>query len=135
MAREMRYAFLDDVRVKNNAKYTLTAHHLDDSIETFIFNMLRGTKLTGLSGISEKNNRILRPLLHLQKKDILTHCETEKIRYITDSTNTEETLQRNYIRHSVVPLFENINPSYPRSIDRLMRYFAEIQTHLNAEIL
>jgi len=135
VARNKRYTFLENIRQKHEAKYILTAHHLDDSIETFFFNLIRGTKLTGLSGIIEKNNYIIRPLLHLQKKEILDHCETEKITFITDSTNIEETIKRNYIRHSIVPLFSEINPNYPKAIDRLMKYFSEIQKYFNTEIL
>lgn len=134
-ARNERYTFLETIRKKYSANYILTAHHLDDSIETFFFNLLRGTKLTGLSGIAEKNNHILRPLLRLQKKDILIACEKENIAFVIDSTNVEETMQRNYIRHSIVPLFEQINPSYPHALDKLMVYFSQIQKYLNSEIL
>lgn len=127
--------FLSEIQEHYRAKYIFTAHHLDDSIETFFFNLIRGTKLTGLSGIVEKNNHIIRPLLHLQKNDILARCKAENIPFIIDSTNIEETIQRNYIRHSIIPLFSEINPNYPKAIDRLMKYFSEIQKHLNSEIL
>jgi tRNA(Ile)-lysidine synthase len=135
VARNERYAFLETVREKYTAKYILTAHHLDDSIETFVFNLIRGTKLTGLSGISERNNHILRPLLHIQKETILKHCQERNIHFVTDSTNIEETIQRNFIRHRIIPLFTEINPNHPKAFDGLMRYFTEIQKHLNSEIL
>lgn len=134
-ARNERYAFLEAIREKYDAKYILTAHHLDDSIETFVFNLLRGTKLTGLSGINEKNNHILRPLLHTQKQNILRHCQEKNIPFVTDSTNIEETIQRNFIRHRIIPLFAEINPNHPKAFDGLMRYFSEIQKHLNSEVI
>ncbi|EKE27354.1 MAG: hypothetical protein ACD_3C00223G0031, partial [uncultured bacterium (gcode 4)] len=133
-ARIKRYEFLEQIRIENEAKYIFTAHHLDDSIETFMFNLIRWTKLGWLTWIDESNNDILRPLLHITKKEILKKCELERIPYRNDSSNADDTFLRNHIRLNILPQFETINPNYKKNFDDLIEYFKELQSNIEGDI-
>ena len=84
----------------------LTAHHLDDSIETVLFRLFRGTSVRGLSGIKEEteNSRLIRPLLKMRKKEIQQYVEARSILYRYDNTNDQTDLSRGFIRNKIVPL-------------------------------
>lgn len=101
-AREARYQFLKEVQRQYNADAIMTAHHQDDLIETAILNLLRGTGRRGLSAISD-NPAILRPLLHLPKKEILKYAGSHNLKWREDSSNQDIQYLRNYIRHQIVP--------------------------------
>ncbi|MDD2487429.1 MAG: tRNA lysidine(34) synthetase TilS [Candidatus Gracilibacteria bacterium] len=133
-ARIKRYEFLREMKVKYDSKYILTAHHLDDKIETFMLNLIRGTKLKGLISIEEKNDDLLRPLLHISKKDILKHLNDCKIPFIEDSSNSDDNYLRNHIRLNITPLFEKINPNYRSSFDSIMEYFGELKNSFDDQI-
>lgn len=134
-ARQERYAFLERIRVETGAKYILTAHHLDDSIETLVLNLIRGTKLAGLSGIPEQNGNILRPFLNTSKSEILGSLREHKIPYRIDSTNTDTTFLRNQVRHDILPAFERINPEYRSNMANLISYMGELRTHVDRDIV
>lgn len=94
-----------------------TAHTLSDSIETVIFNLLRGTGTKGLCGIPPKrDDNIIRPLIDCTREEIENYCKENGISYVTDSTNLTDDYKRNFIRHNIVPLFGEINPNYSDSI-------------------
>ncbi|MDR1563176.1 MAG: tRNA lysidine(34) synthetase TilS [Dysgonamonadaceae bacterium] len=115
-ARNLRYEWFEEIRCKEKADAIAVAHHSDDSIETFILNMIRGTGIHGLTGIKPKNNNIIRPLLCLSKAEIMQYAEQTNLNYVTDSTNLEDEFTRNKIRNQIVPLLETINPSVKNSI-------------------
>lgn len=115
-ARELRYNWFEDIRVTSGADYIATAHHTDDSVETVLLNLIRGTGLNGLKGISPKNGKIVRPLLCLQRSDILRYLEEIGQPYVTDSTNLQDEYTRNKIRLHLLPLMEEINPSVKSTI-------------------
>ena len=129
-----RYAFFETVRLKYNALYILTAHHLGDSIETLMFNLIRGTKIHGLVGIPEQNGYILRPFLHLSKPDILKSLEKENIPYRLDSSNTEDVYMRNHLRLNIIPKFERINPEYRKNMASFMRYMNELGNFIDIQV-
>jgi len=133
-ARTERYAFLENIRQEHRAKYILTGHHLDDTIETLLFNFIRGTKINGLTGIPELNGYILRPLLHLPKSDILTQLQERNISHCIDSTNIDDRYLRNHLRLNVISEFERINPEYRKNLDVFMSYMGELRTHLDGEV-
>lgn len=93
-----------------------TAHTLSDSIETMIFNLIRGTGVKGLCGIPAKRDNIIRPLIECSRKEIEEYCAENDIPYITDSTNLTDDYTRNFIRHNIVSSFAEINPSYENAI-------------------
>lgn len=108
-ARILRYEWFEKIRLQHDADYILTAHHGNDSIETFIINLLRGTGIKGLTGIPEKNGFILRPLLGVLRSEIDLYSSLYDIPFRNDSSNESDTYTRNYIRHNIIPLFENVN--------------------------
>ena len=93
-----------------------TAHTLSDSIETMMFNLIRGTGTKGLCGITVKRDNIIRPLIECTRKEIENYCEYNNISYLTDSTNLSDDYTRNYIRHNVIPTFDKVNKNFENAI-------------------
>ena len=120
-ARELRYTWFEKIRTEYNAGAIAVAHHSDDSIETILLNLLRGTGLKGICGIRPKNGYIVRPLLCVNRKEIEEYLHEQGIGYITDSTNLENEYTRNKIRNIVMPILREINPQ----IDSVMLSNAE----------
>ena len=115
-ARELRYEWFETLRRERQATAIAVAHHADDSVETFLLNLLRGTGINGLRGIRARNGYIIRPLLCLKRSDILHYLTTRRQDYVTDSTNLQDEYTRNKIRLRILPLMEEINPSVKDSI-------------------
>ena len=115
-ARELRYRYFEKIRSENNYDYIATAHHLDDLIETFFLNLSRKTGIKGLTGIKEKSGRIIRPLLFTGRKDIEEFAHKNFICFREDSTNSEVIYQRNFLRHKILPLFQEMIPSFNKNI-------------------
>ena len=115
-ARELRYAWLEEIRMQNGYQSVATAHHFNDSIETLFINILRGTGLGGLKGIPKKHQCVVRPLLFATREDILAFIQKQKLRFREDTTNLEEKYLRNKVRHRLMPLLQDINPSLTESL-------------------
>lgn len=95
------------------------AHSLSDSVETTVYNLLRGTGLKGLCGIPVKRKpNIIRPLIFCSREEIEAYCKKHKIPFVTDSTNLGDDYTRNYIRHHIIPSFEKVNPSFQAAVSR-----------------
>lgn len=114
-ARELRYKWLEETRQLADCQHIATAHHLDDSIETVFYNFTKGCGLRGLHGIPPVNGHVIRPLLFATKKDILEFAKQEEIEYREDASNLTDKYSRNLLRHLVVPVFEQINPSFQKT--------------------
>ena len=121
-ARDLRYAYFEQLRADLAFDCVAVAHHRDDNIETFLLNLIRGTGLKGLCGIQPKQNFIVRPLLCLSKEDILSWIKKENYSFVTDTTNLSDVYTRNFIRLRIVPLLEKVNPSVKQSISNTMKY-------------
>ena len=115
-ARDLRYDWFEKLRKRHNADTIAIAHHRDDSVETILINLIRGTGIKGLTGIPVKNRRIVRPLLSVSRNEIMEYLSTNNIPYVTDLTNEEDIYTRNTIRLKVLPILETINPSVRNSI-------------------
>lgn len=124
-ARELRYDYFEQLRRSIQADAILVAHHRDDSVETVLMNLVRGTGIHGLQGIKPKNGNILRPLLCVGRKDIEEWLHTLGQDYVTDSTNLEDDVVRNKIRLNVIPLLQEINPSVSDNISLTASRVAE----------
>lgn len=111
-ARELRYKWFEKLSEKYTYTLTATAHHKNDQAETFLINFTRGTGLRGLISLKPKTKKIIRPLLFATRKEIEEYAHKNAIEYRTDHTNNEEQYTRNKIRHSVVPVLQEINPSF-----------------------
>ncbi len=110
-ARELRYNWFQEIRKQHHLDYILTAHHKEDVIETFLINLTRGTGLDGLTGIPEVNGEIVRPLLPFTRNEILVFASKNKIQWQEDQSNSSIKYVRNKIRHKVVPVLKELNPS------------------------
>ena len=114
-ARHLRYRWFNELMDDLEFDHLLTAHHADDSLETVLFNLTKGTGIKGLKGISPKIGKIRRPLLGFGKKEILEIALNEGIEWREDLTNQKDSYVRNRIRHKVIPQLQYINPSIVRS--------------------
>jgi tRNA(Ile)-lysidine synthase len=114
-ARELRYAFFDQVMESEKFDYLLMAHHLNDGIETALFNFVKGTGTAGLRGIPLQTGRILRPLMLTTRDEILHYALEHELGWREDSSNQDEKYHRNYLRHSIIPGLLKINPSLERT--------------------
>ena len=115
-ARKLRYDWFEALRKETGAAVIAVAHHRDDSVETVLLNLIRGTGIDGLRGIRPKNGSVIRPLLGVGRRDIQDYLESVKQDYVTDSTNLEDEYTRNKIRLNILPVMETINPSVAQSI-------------------
>ncbi len=126
LARELRREyFIKDIE-KYNGDYIFTGHNLDDRIETMFLNMERGTGIKGLSSMRFVNNKFIKPLLFLKRKDIRDYLEQKNIDYLHDKTNDDEQFGRNRIRHNIIPIIENyMNNGFSgivRTLDNIIEY-------------
>ncbi len=110
-ARELRYNWLEQVRKQEGCSHIATAHHLDDAIETMLINLVRGTGIAGLQGIPVQNQHIIRPLLFASRHEIEDFVRQTIIPYREDASNQETKYLRNKIRHHILPVLSEINPS------------------------
>ena len=118
LARELRYEWLESVRRKEGYAAIATAHHLNDSIETFLYNFTKGTGLAGLRGIPIRNGHVIRPILFAKKAEVLAYATQEEIPFREDSSNTTDKYSRNKIRHHLIPKLKEINPALEETAAR-----------------
>ncbi|WP_397444593.1 tRNA lysidine(34) synthetase TilS [Polaribacter sp. R77954] len=124
-ARELRYNWFQELLSKYNFDYIATAHHADDNLETFLINLTRGTGLEGLTGIPETNGNIIRPLLPFSREEILLYAKKNNIEWREDASNAATKYTRNKIRHLVIPVLKEINPSLLASFSNSLNYLEE----------
>lgn len=127
-ARELRYAWFEDMRIRLQAQAIAVAHHRCDSIETLLMNLVRGSGIRGLVGIRPRNQYVIRPLLGVSRKEILAWLEEQQYTYVTDSTNLSDAYTRNFIRLRVLPLLEEINPSVRQTLSRTADHLSAAET-------
>lgn len=134
-ARTLRYEWFEDLRKELNFDYIATAHHLNDSIETVLLNLTKGTGISGLKGISAKKERIIRPILFASRKEIDTYVAEKNLSWREDSSNASNDYQRNLIRNQVVPLLKKINPNldetFARNLERFQSLEADFRKNLS----
>ena len=122
-ARKLRYDWFYSQLAKKNFDYILTAHHLDDNLETFLINLTRGTGLEGLTGIPAQNDKIIRPLLPFSREEIEKYASETNLKWREDSSNASDKYFRNKIRHNVVPVLKELNSgllsSFQNTLDNL----------------
>ena len=110
-ARELRYNWFQKLITEHKFEYVLTAHHADDNLETFLIHLTRGSGLDGFTGIPKVNGNIVRPLLAFSRKEILNYAKDNDIEWREDTSNASNKYIRNKIRHQVLPVLKEINPS------------------------
>ncbi len=130
LARKLRYDWFNELLAENNFAYIATAHHLEDSIETFFINLSRGTGLSGLTGISANQNKLIRPLLFTDKKSILYYAKLNNIVWREDKSNSGDDYLRNRIRHEITPFFLQENQNWNKSMFQTLEYLSEAEQSL-----
>lgn len=116
VARKYRYSWLETVRKGNNFDLIATAHNQDDSIETFVYKISKGSGIQGLKGIKEINGKIIRPILNFSRKEIDEYITKNEIKYVEDSSNESDKYDRNFIRHNIIPTFRKLNADFDKRI-------------------
>jgi tRNA(Ile)-lysidine synthase len=116
-ARELRFSWFEEIRDKNRFDVIAVAHNLNDNIETLLINLTRGTGITGLTGMKPVSNKIIRPLLFATRQEITDYCNTNHILFREDQSNAETKYTRNKIRHQVIPVLKEINPSIEATLN------------------
>lgn len=119
-ARELRYNFFIESAKKFNTDSVILGHNKNDNIETLIYRLIKGTSIKGLTCIPENRDIYYRPLLKIEKKDILEYLKINNIEYKIDSSNEDVKYKRNLIRKKIMPQMELINPNYLSSIENLI---------------
>ena len=117
-ARSLRYRWFEEQRQAFDAEAIAVAHHRDDSVETLLMNLLRGSGIRGLGGIRPRNGQVVRPLLAVSRAEIEEWLQTQGWDYVTDSSNLSDAYTRNFIRLRVLPLLEQLNPAARETIAR-----------------
>jgi len=126
-ARDLRYEWFTELRSSIQFDYTLTAHHANDNLETFLINLIRGTGPEGLAGIKTERDTIIRPMLGFTRAEIESFARKRDYKWREDSSNASDKYLRNKIRHQIVPVMEEINP-------QLLDSFAKTQEHLQESL-
>lgn len=127
--RKVRRAFFEKLARVHNASAIITAHTLDDQLETIIFNMIRGAYVSGMAGMREKDGIYLKPFLKVSKKEILEFLKKHRIPFCHDAMNDDESYSRVLIRKKIIPLMRKINPSVARTVSKNALLFQEIENH------
>lgn len=138
-ARQLRYDWFEQLRQAQKLTKIVVAHHLNDNVETFLLNMIRGTGIRGLQGIQPKNGYIVRPLLETSRQDLESYLHSINQPYVIDSSNLEDAYVRNKIRHAVIPVLQELNPSIVNTLsanakrlhEATLIYEAAIKKELN----
>lgn len=125
--RELRYAWFEVQRKAIGCRYLAVAHHRDDSVETILINLIRGTGISGLTGITPLNGTVIRPLLALSRTEIEEYIQEQGLNYVTDSTNEQTIYVRNKIRNQILPLMKSINPSVYEAIEATALHLSETE--------
>ena len=131
--RKIRYEFFEEILEKVGANKIAVAHNKNDKIETIIMHLLRGTGIAGLQGIQPKtNNKIIRPIIEIERKDIEQYCKEQNLEPRIDKSNFDNAYTRNKIRNVVIPYIkEEFNPNFIEAMSRLSELITEENSFLN----
>jgi tRNA(Ile)-lysidine synthase len=133
-ARDLRYTWFEEIRITKGYDYIALAQHQNDAVETVLINLTRGTGISGLHGILPKRERLIRPLLFLNRKQIEEIVATNNIDFVEDSSNASSNYTRNKIRLQVVPHLQEINPNLEKTFAENIARFAELEIFLNLQV-
>ena len=126
-ARTLRYEWFDTLRRELGAEAIAVAHHRDDNVETVLLNLIRGTGLSGLCGMRPRNGHIVRPLLSVDRHQIVRWLADRHIPFRTDSSNASDVYRRNFVRLRLLPLMEQLNPSVRDAILRMAGHLTDVE--------
>jgi len=133
-ARDLRYAWFDELIKTEGYSSVATAHHLDDQSETFFINLLRGSGLSGIHGILPKQGNIVRPMLFATREEIDDFVRDNRLPYREDSSNKSRKYLRNRLRHELMPVLMNIDPAFSHKLNQTMLHIRGIEDILNQKV-
>jgi tRNA(Ile)-lysidine synthase len=133
-ARELRYQWFEQIRQQHNYSSVALAHHQNDTIETILLNLVRGTGIAGLHGILPKNGALIRPLLGFTRDEIQAVITKNKISYVEDSSNSSVKYARNKLRHEVIPKLKELNPALENTFENNLKHFRDLETLLELQL-
>lgn len=134
-ARELRYRFFKEIQETENLEFLVTAHHLNDQLETFIINLSKAAGISGLSGIPANDNSILRPMLSFSKEEIYQFAEKHHIEFREDLSNKKSDYLRNKIRNDIVPALMEINDHFLENFKKSSSYLKQTKDFVQKQIL
>ena len=126
-ARDLRYAWFEELAKENSISKIALAQHLDDQVETFFINLIRGTGISGIHGILPINGKLIRPLLFADRKMIQQYQIDYKLAYREDESNKSDKYLRNFIRHNISPQFDQLSPQFAFTLDKNIARFKEVE--------
>lgn len=126
-ARTLRYEWFETLRRELDAEAIAVAHHRDDNVETVLLNLIRGTGLSGLCGMRPRNGHIVRPLLSVDRHQIVRWLADRHLPFRTDSSNASDVYRRNFVRLRLLPLMEQLNPSVRDAILRMAGHLTDVE--------
>ncbi len=133
-ARELRYNWFEQIRQQHGFKAIALGHHQNDTIETILLNLTRGTGIAGLHGIQPKNGHLVRPLLFMGRDEVKSIVEEQQIAYVEDASNASTKYARNKLRHEVVPVLKSLNPNLENTFENNLRHFRQLEKLLEQQV-
>ncbi len=118
--RDIRYRFFNETADRQGYTKIAVAHNLDDQVETFLLRLAKGTGIRGLISIPPARDRIVRPFLHTYRSEIASYAAARSISFVSDSSNAKTVYERNFIRHRIIPLFNELNPAFKEKVISLL---------------
>ena len=132
LGRKLRRTFFQDLAQEYKADTIVLAHHADDQLETFFIRLIRGSCLTGLTGMQQHDGIYLRPLLHISKQEILNYLHHHNIAYLTDATNVDPKYLRNRIRHQLMPQLMHVDERFTKNLASCMHHLQKTNDFLES---
>jgi len=133
-ARNLRYQWFEQLKQTEGYTVISLAHHQNDTIETILLNLTRGTGIAGLHGILPKNGDLVRPLLFLNRDEISKLIADNEFKYVEDSSNSSTKYARNKLRHEVIPKLKELNPALENTFENNLRHFREMEILLEERV-
>lgn len=133
-ARDLRYHFFAEIKKKRNLMVLVTAHHLNDDLETFVLHLSKASGLSGLKGISSDENKVLRPFLSFPKADLQRYAENNCIKFREDESNIKNDYTRNFIRNEIVPKLTELNSEFISNFKNSLNHLKESEDFINSQI-
>jgi len=133
-ARDLRYAWFDEILTANGYSFLATAHHLDDQAETFFINLLRGTGISGMHGILPKQGKIIRPLMFTTREKIMEYALDHNLAWRDDRSNKSRKYLRNKLRLDVLTELFKINPQFSHKLNETISHLRDVESIYNNHI-
>lgn len=133
-ARDLRYSWFEKLKTQNGYNYVVTAHHLNDKVETFFLNLIRGTGIKGIAGMKTLQASVFRPFLSVSKEQLIEFANQNNILYREDASNNSEDYKRNKIRNRLIPVMTELNPNILETMAQNIENFNSIKEIYEASV-